>query len=329
VDLMPTDEQTQISDMIGQFLGEKLPVDRLRSSDIRVDKALWTQMSELGFFGLSMSESLGGTGLGIPEEILLNRELGRNLITPSVLATGIATHLAAASGEEELAGSFLAGQRRAAFALCADKLPDRESRDFISIDYEPGDLLLAVTGSGPYLVDPHTPIQPQRLDSMDESIRLEAIHVGSDHTVHAPEESWSVRLRLMIAAQLAGIAAAARDLAVDYAKTRVQFGQPIGAFQAIKHKCADMAVGADVAWWQVVFAAITAENGDDDARSHVACAAYLSAMAALRNASESIQIHGAIGFTAECHAHRFLKRAHLLARIGGSPREDAETAISV
>jgi alkylation response protein AidB-like acyl-CoA dehydrogenase len=326
---MPTDEQAQIGETIGRFLGEKLPVSRLRTTDICVNKALWTEMSELGVFGLSMPESVGGTGLGLPEEILLNRELGRNLITPSVLATGIAAHLAAASGEGELAASFTAGERRAAFALYAEMPPDRESGEFISIDYEPGDLLVAVTGSGPYLVDLHTPIQSQRLDSMDESIRLEAMNVGSTYTVRAPDENWSVRLRLMIAAQLAGIAAAARDLAVDYAKMRVQFGQPIGAFQAIKHKCADMAVGADVAWWQVVFAAIKAENGDDDARSHVACAAYLSATAALRNASESIQIHGAIGFTAECDAHRFLKRAHILSRIGGSPRDDAETAISI
>jgi hypothetical protein len=133
-----------------------------------------------------------------------------------------------------------------------------------------------------------------------------------------------VTLRLLSAAMLAGICEGARDLATAYAKVRHQFGQPIGAFQAIKHKCADMALRADAAGALVNFASICVATGREDATFQATAAKLLSGQYALLSAKETIQIHGGIGFTVECDAHHFLKRAHLYDQIAGSSRRQQQ-----
>jgi alkylation response protein AidB-like acyl-CoA dehydrogenase len=126
--------------------------------------------------------------------------------------------------------------------------------------------------------------------------------------------------QLLVAAQLLGMAEASRDMAVDYAQVRMQFGQPIGAFQAVKHRCANMAIGAEALRAQLVLAAIAERDGWPDAAFQVDACRLLAARCALANAGANIQMHGGIGFTAECDAHLFLLRAHLLEHLGGPVR---------
>jgi hypothetical protein len=125
------------------------------------------------------------------------------------------------------------------------------------------------------------------------------------------------RLRLIDAAALAGIAAAALDMGVAYAGTREQFGRPIGSFQAVKHHCADMAIAASCARDQVSFAAVAVDDGRADAALQVECALWVAGSAALDNAAKNIQIHGGIGFSDEADPHLCLKRARLLIAIAG------------
>jgi alkylation response protein AidB-like acyl-CoA dehydrogenase len=132
------------------------------------------------------------------------------------------------------------------------------------------------------------------------------------------------RAVLLSAAMLAGIASAACDLAVEYAKTRRQFGQPIGAFQAIKHRCADMALRAFAAQAQVRMAAVSAADRLRNPPFQVAAAARSAIIAARTNCASAIQVHGGLGFTVECAAHLYLKRSHLLSElIGGAERQEA------
>ena len=150
---------------------------------------------------------------------------------------------------------------------------------------------------------------------MDETIALARI------TIPAPPLERSAaaeRSSLLIAAYLTGIAQGATTMAVGHAKVREQFGQPIGAFQAIKHQCADMATRAAAAEAQTFHAAVTFGHGLDDA-SEVAAARMIAGTAALANAKANIQIHGGMGFTAECDAHLLLKRAHLMTALGSRP----------
>jgi alkylation response protein AidB-like acyl-CoA dehydrogenase len=124
-------------------------------------------------------------------------------------------------------------------------------------------------------------------------------------------------LSILTSAQLAGIACATSDLAIIYAKSRVQFGKPIGAFQAIKHKCADMATNALAAENVTYFAALSETDRSRDSEYETLAAAAFCRRAAFENARLNVQLHGAMGFTVEDSAHRFVKRVHTLCSVEG------------
>jgi hypothetical protein len=126
-----------------------------------------------------------------------------------------------------------------------------------------------------------------------------------------------LRIRLIDAAGLAGLADAALTMAVDYCKLREQFGRQIGSFQAIKHHCANMAVAARAALDLSTFAAVAIDEGRDDAAFLVESAFIAAADAAIGNAAKNVQIHGGIGFSAEADPHFFAKRAQMLVALGG------------
>jgi alkylation response protein AidB-like acyl-CoA dehydrogenase len=131
------------------------------------------------------------------------------------------------------------------------------------------------------------------------------------------DEAQLVRLRLIDAAALAGIAGAVLEMSVAYAGTREQFGRPIGSFQAVKHHCANMAMAARCARDQTGFAAVALDEGRPDAQLQVECAFFVAGSAALESAGKNIQIHGGMGFSDEADPHLFLKRAQLLIAIAG------------
>jgi alkylation response protein AidB-like acyl-CoA dehydrogenase len=108
---------------------------------------------------------------------------------------------------------------------------------------------------------------------------------------------------------LAGVCEGARDLAADYAKTRVQFGQPIGAFQAIKHKCADMLLAVELARAAAFYAAAAMAEGDPEASALASVAKACASDAYMQAALECVQIHGGIGFTWDHDTHLWFKRA--------------------
>ena len=109
---------------------------------------------------------------------------------------------------------------------------------------------------------------------------------------------------------------------------REQFGQPIGAFQAIKHRCADMGVAAFAASAQVTMAAACLAEHAPQTPTELAAAVRIAVKSAQANAAAAIQVHGGMGFTAECDAHRYLKRAHVLARLLGDPRRTAAALLA-
>jgi hypothetical protein len=129
----------------------------------------------------------------------------------------------------------------------------------------------------------------------------------------------------LTAALQLGIAARTTELAVAYAKERVQFGRPIGGFQAVKHLCADMLVGTEVARAAVYAAGVTLDNPSvGDPRRAVAAAKLLADEAAFRNGKTCIQVHGGMGFSWEVDAHLYLKRSAVLATQFGTADDHAE-----
>jgi hypothetical protein len=144
---------------------------------------------------------------------------------------------------------------------------------------------------------------------------LEATGLGAPLAVATPGQV--LRMRLIDAAALAGLARAALELAVGYAGLREQFGRPIGSFQAIQHHCANMALAARCAGDQVSFAAVALDDDRDDAVLQVESAFYVAGSAAIENSGRNIQVHGGIGFSDEASPHRLLKRARVLVEIAG------------
>lgn len=325
VDLLETPEQEQIVAAVDDFLRGKLPLDRLRTNTKRPptgDVALWREMAELGWFGLGLPEARGGIGYTVTEEMLVFRQLGRHVTTPAVLAGVLGARVAAAAGKADLAASILSGAVRPAIANPHGpvEIGATVSGQFHLFEDYDAPLVLVWDDKHAALLERSAIASAKTLPPLDDRLSLQLVTLKGT-AVAVTSEPVHRQASILIAAMLTGVAEAARDAAVEYAKIREQFGQKIGAFQAIKHRCSDMAVKAEAALSQTVFAAISEAGGKSDAAFQAAAARIAAADAGVFNSVNAIQIHGGIGFTADCEAHRFLKRAHVLARLGGTVRQ--------
>jgi alkylation response protein AidB-like acyl-CoA dehydrogenase len=296
----PDPGQLELGSSIEESLAALLPLSRLHSSH-QEDPKTWASLEEIGVFGVGVSEELGGSGLGAVEEALIVMGLGSRLASPGVLATIGAVHVQAAAN----AGSTRGKRVAAAY---------RSGQRIIIVD-EPGTGLVLVRGrNGAVLCEPAAGAAP----TIDDRLWLAALRAAPVGAQLAQfDESQLVRLRLIDAAALAGMARTVLEMSVAYAGMRQQFGRPIGSFQAVKHHCADMAMAARCARDQTAFAAVALDDGRADAQLQVECAFAVAASAALENAGKNIQIHGGIGFSDEADPHLFLKRAQLQIAIAG------------
>jgi alkylation response protein AidB-like acyl-CoA dehydrogenase len=307
IDLRLNDEQQAMVESVSALLTEQSPVARLRPAGARTD--IHGQLAEWGWFGVGLPEAAGGLNLGPAGEALLYLEAGRFLLSPSILATTLAAKLVPADRRAQ----FLDGRQRAALVMMAG--------ENVAYCFDRADAAVLVKiDLGEISLYPAEAFAGTRVAGLDETVVMEK--GALDAKQRLASESGH-RAGLLVAAMLAGIAKASCDLAVEYAKIREQFGQPIGAFQAIKHRCADMALNAFAAEAQLKMAAVWAAEEAESTAFQVAAAARTTITAALDNGASAIQVHGGMGFSAECDAHVYLKRAHLLSSvIGGLEKQD-------
>lgn len=245
-----------------------------------LDRALWRELGAAGFFSLRVPEAEGGVGLGLPEAVLAFEEAGRALLPGPLLAT----HLAAGVVDGAAEGAV----------VVADVDPGGLVEWLEEADVVRGDAAGAVPLKS---VDPLTPLH-----------RVAGARARAADPVAV----------LLTAAEQLGTATRVGELAVQHARTREQFGQPIGAFQAVKHLCARMLVRTETARAAVYAAAVTADPVD------IAAARLLADEAAERGARDCLQVHGGMGFTWECEVQLHLKRAWVRARRGGGGAESEE-----
>lgn len=324
IDLNYSTEQNQIVSSVRTMMAEVLPVERLRDEKARGPDAL-DGIAQFGGFLMSLPEEAGGAGLTAVEEVLLHIELGRNLVSPAALATPLAARLAHEAGLSDLVGAILGGDTR----VCLGNALAAGSRDGLPVgpdglplhlyDADKADLVLVWSGANAMLAARDS-IMSAPVESADRTVRISRATVHQHSVVaHLGAEATSVPrfARLLVAAQLLGMCEATRDISVDYAKIRCQFGQPIGTFQAVKHRCANMTINVEVLAAQLMFAAIAERDQWPDAAFQAEACWLLACRYALENARASIQLHGGIGFSAECDAHFYLLRAHLLENVGG------------
>lgn len=312
MDLLPTSDQEQIVDAATQFLRRELPLDRFLATGGADAQHQWKPLGGLGWFALTLPESAGGAGLGLVEEALLHREFGRVLAPPATLGAALGARAALAAGRGELAAAIASGQSRVGLAVALGagmhQLVDAAKADFY-LGWDEHEARLWATADLGALVP---------LPSIDPGVALATAALdGVAPVLRASLPAFAAEANVLVAAQLCGLAEAARDLAVEYAKTRQQFGRAIGSFQAVKHPCADMAVNSEAAFSLLKLAALSVAGGRPDAAFQAAAAKLVALQAAYHAGRASIQIHGAMGFSVECAAHLFVKRVHILDAIGG------------
>lgn len=318
MDLLPTIDQLDMMATVDRFLHQEFPASRrhtLIDAETPVDAEVWLGAAQLGIFALGLPENVGGAGCPIVEEALVFQVIGRQLGPVGFLASVLAVRLAHGSGADHLRDEVTAGKKRVSLGL-----PTAEgSIDVFDLD----EAVLIVTATDPpgLFSVPHqtgaaTP------ECLDPSVRITRLSALPDPLPVPAATVGDVRLlgALLTAAMLVGIAEAARDASVTYANQRVQFGRLIGTNQAIKHRCADMAVSAEAAASLLHFAALAMRDGRGDADFQVAAAKRIATAAALDNARANVQIHGAMGYTWEHDAHLLLTRAHVLNQLFGDVR---------
>jgi alkylation response protein AidB-like acyl-CoA dehydrogenase len=296
----PNADQLALAGTVEESLAELLPLSRVHRSN-EEDAATWAQLEEIGIFAIGLGEEQGGSGLGAAEEALIAMALGRRLAAPAVFATMAAAHSSSSPEKtRERGGRVAYGYRRGSKVVVVnDSIADR---------------LLVRSAAGAELFGTDGSRQP-----VDDRLWLGDLREAGAlaEPIASFDEAGVLRLRLLDAAALAGIAQASLDMSVGYAGTREQFGRPIGSFQAVKHHCANMAIAARCARDQTAFAAVALDEGRGDAPFQVESALFVAGSAALENAGKNIQIHGGLGFSDEADPHMLLKRAQLLLAVAG------------
>lgn len=326
MDFLPDSDQEALVEATQDYVRSRFPLgDPTALDDVR-----WKELAELGWLGLAADEAVGGAGATLLDEVFVFRELGRGVVGGPILTTLASARLAAWTGNAALASELVTGQKRVARAI---EMPGEDR--LLVLDPEETAMVLVVDDDR--IAAYETPSLGELTPGLEDGTtvgHLDRADLGAPAVFSDdPKTVGALRrvLSILTSAQLAGIAGATSDLAVRYAKDRVQFGKPIGAFQAIKHKCADMATNALAADNVAFFAALT-ESTTEGSDYHALAAAAFTRRAALANARSNVQIHGAMGFTVEDSAHRFVKRAHTLSlteafgesatRLGSLPNND-------
>lgn len=326
MDLMLSADQEAVRDAIRDVLRDRAASPLLRATmetESGFDEGLWQTAAELGWLGLAVPEASGGAGYGVPEAMLLFVELGRSLAPGPWLGSVVAAR-ALAGGDDEAAHEIVAGTRRVVLiddptgALGRDRLGG-DAEQILDAHLADDALVLGAEGVGRARLA-EVGVERTIGRCMDPTRRLGRLRFSDAPAVPVAADAAALRAlaTVLAAAEAAGVAERTQEMSVEYAKVREQFGRPIGTFQAIKHRCADMAVRAEVARSAVTWAAVALEEGAADAELHVHVAKALATDAAIQNATDNVQNHGGMGYTWESDVHLYLKRARMLEHVFGT-----------
>ena len=344
-------------------------VRRLLSDDRGHDDDAWRRMAgDLGIQGLAIPEQYGGAGASFVELAIAIEEAGYALgggplFATSVLASTCLQESGDAAAMAEYLPGIASGQTIATLAV-TDGHGTRDARAGHGVQARPGDggyvlagvasyvldaqlsdviLVLARAGDGPTLfaVDSAAAgLTQSRLPLLDQTRRMSRLEFSAVHgrLVGAPGAAEPVVTRTLLAAAVAlgaeqvGGSRRCLDMAVEYAKIRVQFGRPIGGFQAVKHMCADMYTLIETARSAVLYAAWCVANDTSDLAAFAHLTKAYCSEAYYKVAADNIQLHGGIGFMWEHDCHLYFKRAAASLQYLGSPqfhRELLAQAISL
>lgn len=351
-------EQDEFRASIRRLLEDKSPDFRVRKimeSEAGIDFELWDQIvDQLGLAALSIPEKYGGSGYGQIEVGIAFEEFGRSLAcVPYFSTVALGVNLILASGDEKACSELLpkVASGEITLAVCAVENVNDWTVDAVTT-FAVGDKEAHISGAKKYVVDGATAshllvlananksepsiylvrsddesIDKHWLSTLDQTRKLADLEFNSTPAkligkIGAGTRYYGQMLNkalTCLSVEQVGGAQKVLEMAVEYSKQRFQFGRPIGSFQAIKHKCAEMLVEIESAKSASYYACWAAENQDSDLPVAAALAKSFCSEVYLKAAAENIQIHGGIGFTWEHDCHLYFKRAKASELMFGGP----------
>jgi len=357
MDFAFTSDQQLLKNSARQFLDDQCPpaTVRLLWDDPRGEsETMWKEMAQLGWLGLTLPEACGGSELGLVETAILLEEMGRascpSPYLPTVLAARALLEAGTQAQKDRWLSAIAAGGARATIAFMDSDLgwdPDLTAtraeragggwrlsgvKQFVPWAHVADFLLVPARtpdGVGLFVVEraaaglAMAPVAGMDPGTRWVKVQLDGTPVGADGVVGAPGEASALLRRLLrvgavgAAAEMLGCARRCLDMSVSYAKVREQFGQPIGSFQAIRHKCAEMLLEVENSHGAVYYAAWARDAAAEDADLAASVAKAYVGDAARKVCGEAIQVHGGIGFTWEYDLHLYFKRAKALEAMYG------------
>jgi alkylation response protein AidB-like acyl-CoA dehydrogenase len=342
-------EQVELRDSVRRFLADRAPLTRVRelmaADDDSTDPLVWAAAgSQLGLPGIAIPEEYGGAGFSFTEQAIILEELGAALFTGPYLASAVlATTALLASADEaakhDLLPGIASGETVATLAFTEDDgswEPDSirltavkhgdqwllDGHKSFVLDGSTASLILvagaADGGLSLFAVDGAAAgLSRKPLAALDQTRKLARLEFGSvsGRLIGSPGDGAALLAKVLdvaaiaLAAEQLGGAQRVLDMAVEYAKIRHQFGRPIGSFQAIKHKCADLLLEVESLRSAVLYAAAAVAEDSPEVPVLASLVKALASDVYFHAAAENIQIHGGIGFTWEHDAHLYFKRA--------------------
>ena len=305
-----TQEQHEIRRTARELLAKRSGWEQVRehAEARRYDDALWRELCELGWPGIAVAQEHGGAGLGVVELTILCEELGLAVAAVPLLGTVAAALVLEQAGSDAQKDRWLsglaAGELRGTVGPPA-LLPDGDGADVVIV-LENATALVGTDGV-------------EALDTLDPTRRYGRVtDLSSYEELPGDVAAGVARAAVAVSAELVGVAQRALEMTVAYVKERKQFGTPVGAFQAVSHKCAGMLLATEGARSATYFAAWAADAAPERLMEGASLAKASASDAARQVTADAIQAHGGIGFTWEADVHWLFKRAQLSAQHLGS-----------
>jgi len=318
-----SDDQQAIKRTAHDLLAERFKPEAVRelAEGARYDESRWHELSELGWAGIFVDEQHGGQGLGIVELVILMEELGYALAPVPFLSNAAAGLALQHAGDEHLRARWLpgiaSGEARGTVGVVrsgeAALVPDADSAAVI---------VLFDGGTGSLHEPSECELEP--IETIDATRRFARVRAkGEGAPLGDIAGAWD-RIAAAVAAELVGVSQRAMEMAVAYARERKQFDRPIGAYQAVSHRCADMLRAVESARSTTYWAAWAADAEPATLPLAAAMAKASASDTGWDVTSSALQVLGGIGFTWEHDLHFFLKRAKVDGALFGSAREHRE-----
>jgi alkylation response protein AidB-like acyl-CoA dehydrogenase len=307
-----TEDQRAIKATARELLASRSPFERVRAAAEagRYDDVLWAELCGLGWPGIAVAEEHGGQGLGSVELAVLLEELGYAVAATPLLGTALAAnaiqHAGSGSDRARWLPGLASGEVTGAFGGVRDLIPDAADAAVI---------VLVEAGSPRLVAREDADVEP--VETIDPTRRYARVR-GDGPALEGDVGAALGRAGVAVAAELVGVCQRALDMTVAYVGERKQFGVPVGAFQAVAHRCAEMLLHTESARSATYFAAWAADAEPErlPEATGLACAAAGEAGRAVTGSA--IQAHGGIGFTWEADVHWLYKRAQVDAALLGS-----------